>query len=30
MMAQKKKKLLPDLLSCWRYKILQGKLIEWE
>jgi len=27
---QKNKKLLPDLLSCWRYKILQGKLIEWE
>ncbi|PAJ76334.1 ribonuclease D [Pseudoalteromonas sp. NBT06-2] len=27
---QKKKKLTPDLLSCWRYKILKGKLIEWE
>ena len=28
--VQKKQKLLPDLLSCWRYKILEGKLPEWE
>ncbi|SFC14105.1 ribonuclease D [Pseudoalteromonas denitrificans] len=27
---QKKNKLIPDLLSCWRYKLLKGKIKEWE